>query len=89
LGRSVVLVRTDPPDLVLAARALVERVLAGAGLRCLVSDAPLAVAVGLQVLGLRLSAWSLWGFDEQEAHEALRLAASGEAVEFGVAGPFQ
>lgn len=79
LGPTTILVRRDLADDHLSARPVVERVLAAEGLTCLDRDTLLAAAVAIQVLGLRLSSWDLWGDDIDEAFLRLRAAAVGDA----------
>lgn len=79
LTRGVVLVRTDlapeeSPPLGDLAKALTR-----AGLRCLDEATRLGVPVALQLVGLRLSEWDLWGADLDDAFRALRSAAVGDA----------
>ncbi len=72
-----VLVRIDVPDDLLGTRGAVEAVLTSAGLTLLDHDTKLGIAVGLQMVGLRLSSWDLWGADIDDAFAALRAAAVG------------
>lgn len=79
LTRGAVLVRTDlaseeSPPLDALANALTR-----AGLRCLDEATRLGVPVALQLVGLRLSEWDLWGADLDDAFRVLRSAASGDA----------
>ncbi len=78
-----VLVRADLPDLWEAAKAEVERALSAEGLSCFDEDTLLATPVALQLFGLRLSSWDLWGDDIDDAFAALRAGAVAEQ-----AGPF-
>ncbi|MGH9184398.1 MAG: hypothetical protein ACRD0U_01045 [Acidimicrobiales bacterium] len=88
LGPGVVLVRTDPPDEMAVLRLTVERALAERGLRLLDRDVSLAVPVALQLVGLRLSRWDLWGTDRDEAHAAVRTSAAGDDIQPVAEGPF-
>jgi hypothetical protein len=72
-----VLVRLDLPDDLLATRQAVEAVLEAEGLTLLDHDNQLALAVALQMVGLRLSSWDLWGADIDDAFADLRVAAVG------------
>ncbi len=72
-----VLVRIDVPDDLLALRRAVEAVLTSEGLTLLDNDTQLGIAVGLQMVGLRLSSWDLWGADIDDAFADLRAAAVG------------
>jgi hypothetical protein len=79
VGPTTILVRIDLPDDLLSARPVVEQVLAAEGLTCLDSDTLLAAPVAIQLLGVRLSSWDLWGDDIDEAFLRLRAAAVGDA----------
>jgi len=83
------LVRADLPDGALDVKAAIEAVLTDRGMRQLDTDTMLAVAVAMQRVGLRLSAWDLWGTDIDDAFAALRRAAAGGAddVLFGGGEP--
>lgn len=87
-GRTVLL-RIDLPDDVAVLRQVVELGLTTAGLTLLDEDNPLAIAVGLQLVGLRMSSWDLWGIDIDEAFADLRTAAVGGTgdVLLGGGGP--
>ncbi len=76
-----VLVRTDLPDAIAPLRACIERALGDTSLRLLEVDTALGVPVALQIVGLRLSCWDLWGTDLAEADAALRMSAAGGALE--------
>lgn len=78
IGPSAVLVRTDPPDELEPARIELERALERTGLSVLDEETLWATPVALQVLGLRISTWNLWGRDLDAAFEELRTAAAGE-----------
>ena len=80
LGPSVVLVRRDLPDGPEDARTTIERALASEDLSLLDPETPLAVPVALQIVGLRLSSWDLWGTDLDEAFAAVRRVAVGESA---------
>lgn len=88
VGNGTVLVRTDPPEGLAWARPDVESALVAAGYQLLDEETLWATPVALQVLGLRLSSWDLWGRDIDAAFSDLRAAAVGEddATVFG-AGP--
>ena len=81
VGPGSVILRTDLPDGMAGHRATVERVLAEEGLTLLDEETLLAPAVAIQVLGIRLSNWDLWGTDIDRAFAALREAASGDQFE--------
>lgn len=78
IGPRTVLVRFDLPPGLDAEKAGLESALADAGMTLLDSQSPLALPVALQVLGLRLSCWDLWGDDIDDAFAALRTCALGQ-----------
>lgn len=78
VGPNTILVRIDLPDEQTDAKPLVEQALGRQGLCRLDEDSWLAAPVAIQVLGLRLSSWDLWGTDLEESMAALRAAAAGE-----------
>jgi hypothetical protein len=78
LQPDIVLARTDLPEGLEAFAARVAEALAGAGMELLDEGTLLAAPVAMQVLGLRLSSWDLWGNDLDAAFAALRAAAVGE-----------
>ncbi len=78
LGPDVVLVRVDLPDELVDVRPALEQALAAESLRCVDEQSLLALPVALQVLGLRLSSWDLWGTDVDVAFAALRRGAVGD-----------
>lgn len=78
VGPETTLVRLDLPDDLLPVRPVVEDVLASEGFSCLDHDSLLAAPVAIQVLGLRLSSWDLWGKDIEESFLRLRTAAVGD-----------
>jgi len=78
VGPTTILVRLDLPDEQADARPVVERSLEDEGFTCFDRDTLLAAPVAIQVLGLRLSNWNLWGTDIDEAFSRLRLAAVGD-----------
>lgn len=73
-----VLVRIDVPDDVARYRPRVQRGLAAAGLELLDEETLWGVPVALQLAGLRLSTWDLWGTDLDQAFAAVRTVAAGE-----------
>ena len=87
-GRTVLL-RIDLPEDVGSLRQAVEAALTASGLTLLDEDNQLAIAVGLQVVGLRMSSWDLWGTDIDDAFADLRTAAVGGTgdVLLGGGGP--
>lgn len=73
-----VLVRADLPERLAEAKAEVEAALAAEGLTLFDEDTLLATPVALQLFGLRLSSWDLWGDDIDDAFAALRSGAVAE-----------
>lgn len=78
LARGVLLVRVDGTPQAATIMPAVERTLRAAGLIRLDERTLLGVPVALQLVGLRLSEWDLWGDDLDAAFAALRAAAAGE-----------
>lgn len=75
----VVLVRTDLPDELRGHRDTAEAQLRSSGLTLLDEETLWGVPVALQLAGLRLSSWDLWGIDMEWAFEAVRAVAVGQA----------
>ncbi|MBA2280414.1 MAG: hypothetical protein M3527_01385 [Actinomycetota bacterium] len=73
-----VLVRVDLTDDLAGDRRAAETGLAAAGLRMLDEDTLWGVPVALQLAGLRLSSWDLWGADLETAFAAVRRTAVGD-----------
>jgi hypothetical protein len=78
IGPDTLLVRLDLPDDQLDTRLVVEQVLTEEGFTCLDRDNLLGAAVAIQVIGVRLSSWDLWGKDLDEGFRCLRTAAVGD-----------
>lgn len=78
LSADVVMVRVDLPEEVADVRPLVEAALEAEALTCLDEATKLGLPVALQVLGLRLSTWNVWGRDLDDVFEVLRQTAIGE-----------
>ncbi len=74
VGPRTLLVRDDLPDDLAPAKAEVEEALVAAGMTRFDEQTLLATPVALQLLGLRLSSWDLWGVDIDEAFADLRAA---------------
>ena len=74
-----VLHRQDLPDDVAWARPRVAEALRAAGYQLFDENTLYATPVALQALGLTYSEFDLWGRDLDEAFNALRMAAVGEA----------
>jgi hypothetical protein len=88
LARRSMLVRVDLPDEQQGIRPVLERALTASGLRRLDDATLFATPIAVQVLGLRMSTWDLWGADLDEAFADLRAAAAGEwGAEFFPEGP--
>jgi hypothetical protein len=84
--RTFLLRRDLPTDAEVAEKAL-KVALGAAGMTCLDEESPLAAAVAIQVLGLRMASWDLWGADIDEAFLELRTAAAGEWEDMFPSGP--
>lgn len=78
LSADVVMVRVDLPEEVADVQPLVEAALEAEALVCLDEATKLGLPVALQVLGLRLSTWDVWGRDLDDVFEVLRRTAIGE-----------
>jgi hypothetical protein len=87
LGPGSVLVRVDLPDDLLPAKTVVEEVLAQEGMELLDTETLFAAPVAVQMVGLRLSSWDLWGSDIEAAFAALRRAAQGGGDDFIAGAP--
>ncbi len=72
------LVRVDGTEETTTIMPVVEQALIDAGLERLDERTLLGVPVALQLVGLRLSEWDLWGDDIDVAFAALRAVAAGE-----------
>lgn len=66
------LVRADLPPELAAAKEEVEQALSAEGFACFDEDTLLALPVAVQLFGLRVSSWDLWGDDIDTAFAALR-----------------
>ncbi|MGH9124178.1 MAG: hypothetical protein ACRDZ8_05550 [Acidimicrobiales bacterium] len=80
IGPNTILVRIDLADDLQDAKPMVERALGDHGMTCVDEDTLLAAPIAIQVLGIRLSSWDLWGTDLVEAMASLRSAALGEEI---------
>lgn len=83
IGPRTLLVRADLPSAMAVAKSQVEEALAAEGLVCFDEDTLLATPVALQLYGLRLSSWDLWGDDIDRAFAELRSGCVADQ-----AGPF-
>lgn len=83
IGPRTLLVRADLPDRLASAKGEVEEALAAEGLTCFDEDTLLATPIALQLFGLRLSSWDLWGDDIDQAFAVLRARCAADQ-----AGPF-
>lgn len=81
------LLRVDLPEDLAPARRAVEDAFAGNGITFLDGETLLAAPVTIQVLGLRVSTWDLWGADIDESFGELRRAAVGEWDDVFPEGP--
>lgn len=77
IGPRSVLLLFDVPDNLVEIRELVAATLAAEGLGLLDEQSPLAIPVGMQLVGARTVTWDLWGADIDEAFADLRKAAVG------------
>ena len=77
LAREVVLVRVDAHEDVGAFVAPLVDALIVHGLELIDERTLLAIPVALQLVGLRLSEWDLWGSDIDDAFARLRVIAVG------------
>ena len=66
------LVRADLPAELSGAKEEVEEALSAESLTCFDEDTLLALPVAVQLFGLRVSSWDLWGDDIDAAFAALR-----------------
>ena len=88
IGPRTFLVRLDlPGEQLEEAKRTVEEALAADGIGFLDGDTLLAAPIAIQLLGLRLSTWDLWGADIDEAFKDLRTAAAGEWDDVFPEGP--
>jgi hypothetical protein len=87
LGPGSALVRADLPEDLLPAKALVEQVLSEEGMELLDAETLFAAPVAVQMAGLRMSSWDLWGSDIDQAFAALRQAAQGGGDDFLTGAP--
>lgn len=81
------LLRTELPPAVQPVSDSLQGALGEAGITRLDQESPLAAAVAIQVLGIRMAMWDLWGADIDEAFHELRTAAAGEWSDMFPAGP--
>ena len=77
VGATTFLVRADLPGAAAFAKPVVEEGLAAEGLSRFDEDTLFATPVAIQMLGMRLSSWDLWGADIDSAFAELRQAAGG------------
>ncbi len=73
-----VLLRLDVPESLVADRDQARSGLAAAGLELLDEDTLWGLPVALQLAGLRLGSFDLWGTDIEEAFAAVRRVAVGD-----------
>ncbi len=77
IGPDTVLVRADLPSRLEDRRPPIDAALSSEGLDLLDANTLLAAPIAIQVLGLRISSWDLWGRDLEQSFAELRLAAAG------------
>lgn len=77
IGERSVLARRDVPEDAQPLRALAEELLVTEGLSLLDEDTPLGIPAGIQLAGLRVATWDLWGDDLDRTYAALRQAVVG------------
>ncbi len=77
LAPGAVIVRVDVSDEAAPLLPMIEAALTEGGLERLDESTLLGVPVALQLVGLRLSEWDLWGDDIDGAFAALRTIARG------------
>jgi len=82
LAPRALLVRADGAANAATIRPVVERALTATGMLRLDEATLLGVPVALQLVGLRLSDWDLWGDEIDAAFAALRATAVGERSMF-------
>jgi hypothetical protein len=82
IGEWSVLTRRDVPEGMLPLRTLAEQVLGTEGLSLLDEDTPLGIPAGIQLAGLRVATWDLWGADIEQAYAYLRQAVVGSDPTF-------
>ena len=82
IGERSVLTRRDVPEGVLPLRTVTEEVLVTEGLSLLDEDTPLGIPAGIQLAGLRVATWDLWGVDIDQAYVYLRQAVVGSDPTF-------
>ena len=88
IGERSLLARRDIPEGMLPLRTLAEEVLVTEGLSLLDEDTPLGIPAGIQLAGLRVATWDLWGVDIDQAYVYLRQAVVGSDPTFATdAGP--
>lgn len=77
IGPDTLLVRADLPRALEDRRGPIEAVLRAEGYDLLDADTLFAAPIAIQVLGLRVSSWDLWGRELERAFSELRAAAAG------------
>ena len=82
IGERSLLARRDIPEGMLPLRTLAEEVLVTEGLSLLDEDTPLGIPAGIQLAGLRVATWDLWGVDIEQAYAYLRQAVIGSDPTF-------
>ncbi len=77
IGEGSLLVRRDLPEGALPLRTLAEEVLVREGFSLLDEDTPLGIPAGIQLAGVRVGTWDLWGVDIDRTYAYLRQAVLG------------
>lgn len=87
IGPRSFLLRADLPEDLQGAKRAVEQALQAEGITFLDGETLLAAPVAIQVLGIRMSTWDLWGADIDESFARLRASAAGEWEDVFPEGP--
>lgn len=77
IGPDTVLVRADLPSRLEDRRPPIDNALRSEGYDLLDANTLFAAPIAIQVLGLRISSWDLWGRDLDQSFAELRDAAAG------------
>jgi hypothetical protein len=77
IGEGSVLARRDVPEGALPLCTLTQEVLVREGLSLLDEDTPLGIPAGIQLAGVRVATWDLWGVDIDRTYAYLRQAVLG------------
>ncbi len=77
IGPETVLVRADLPTSLEDRRRPIDEALRAEAFELLDANTLFAAPIAIQVLGLRISSWDLWGRDLDQSFAELRAAAAG------------